>query len=51
MGRENILVVDSGATQTQIVPIIEGNIVEKAIVRSDIAGEYLTEKLYDIWST
>jgi actin-related protein len=50
VARENVLVVDSGAYSTSIVPIIDGNVIEKAVIKGDFGGEHLNEKLLDIWS-
>lgn len=50
MARENVLVVDSGAYSTSIVPIIDGNVIEKAVIKGDFGGEHLNEKLLEIWS-
>ena len=47
MARENVLVVDSGAYSTSIVPIIDGNVIEKAVIKGDFGGEHLNEKLLE----
>ncbi|EGR34034.1 hypothetical protein IMG5_026550 [Ichthyophthirius multifiliis] len=47
--KETMLLVDSGAYNTYVVPIIEGYVNQKGVIRSDIAGEYLTKQLRSIW--
>ncbi|KAM3140792.1 hypothetical protein pb186bvf_007019 [Paramecium bursaria] len=49
IGRETILVVDCGANQTTVTPIVDGSIIEKGVVRGDVGGEYINSKLYDLW--
>ena len=41
-GRTTGLVIDSGAAQTSAVPVHEGYVLQQAIVRSPLAGDYLT---------
>ncbi|CAD8203358.1 unnamed protein product [Paramecium octaurelia] len=49
VGKDNVLVVDCGASHTTITPILDGNVIEKGILRGDIGGEYITNKLYEVW--
>lgn len=49
VGKENVLVVDCGASHTTITPILDGNVIEKGVIKGDIGGEYITNKLYEIW--
>jgi len=44
-GRSTSLVLDSGATATFAVPVHDGYVLQKGIVKYDIAGEYLTERI------
>lgn len=43
---ESSLVVDVGAEYTHVVPVIEGFIHNKGIVRAAVGGETLTRELY-----
>lgn len=43
---ESSLVVDIGAEYTHIVPVIEGFIHTKGIIRANIGGETITRELY-----
>lgn len=43
---ESSLVVDIGAEYTHIVPVIEGFINNKGIIRASIGGETITRELY-----
>eukprot|EP01017_Pseudomicrothorax_dubius_P011432 TRINITY_DN14277_c0_g1_i2.p1 TRINITY_DN14277_c0_g1~~TRINITY_DN14277_c0_g1_i2.p1 ORF type:complete len:403 (-),score=65.60 TRINITY_DN14277_c0_g1_i2:189-1397(-) len=45
--RENALILDSGAANTFVTPIVEGFINSKAVVKSDIAGEFLTRQFQE----
>lgn len=49
IGRETILVVDCGANQTTVTPIVDGSIIEKGVIKGDVGGEYINSKLYDLW--
>lgn len=42
------MIVDVGAEYTHVVPVIEGYICSKAIMRADIGGETLTRELNKI---
>lgn len=44
-GRSTSLILDSGASSTQAVPVHDGYVLQKGIVKYDVAGEYLTEKI------
>ena len=41
-GRSTGLVVDSGATHTSAVPIHDGYVLQQAIVKSPLAGDFIT---------
>ena len=43
--RDNLLVIDSGANYTYCVPVQDGSINTKAIIKSEIGGETLTKTL------
>lgn len=43
-GRSTGLVVDSGATYTAAVPVHEGFVLQNAIVKSPLAGDYVTHQ-------
>lgn len=40
--KENMLLLESGAYQTYCVPIVEGEIKDKAILKLNLGGETLT---------
>lgn len=40
-GRSTALVIDSGATHTSAVPVIDGYVVSNAVVKSPLGGDYL----------
>lgn len=41
-GRATALIVDSGASQTSAVPVHDGYVLQQAIVKSPLAGDFLT---------
>ena len=41
-GRSTGLVLDSGATQTSAVPVHDGYVLQQAIVKSPLAGDFMT---------
>uniref|UniRef100_A0A0B6YSV1 Actin, cytoplasmic n=1 Tax=Arion vulgaris TaxID=1028688 RepID=A0A0B6YSV1_9EUPU len=41
-GRSTALVVDSGATQTSAVPVYDGYVISQYIVKSPLAGDFVT---------
>jgi actin-related protein len=41
-GRSTGLVVDSGATHTTAVPVLDGYVLQQAIVKSPLGGDYIT---------
>lgn len=41
-GRATALVVDSGATHTSAVPVHEGYVLQQAVVKSPLGGDYLS---------
>lgn len=41
-GRSTGLVIDSGATQTSAVPVHDGYVLQQAIVKSPLAGDFIT---------
>jgi actin-related protein 2 len=48
--KESAMIVDVGAEYTHVVPVVEGYICSKAIMRADIGGETLTRELLRIAS-
>ncbi|KAL1491395.1 hypothetical protein ABEB36_011998 [Hypothenemus hampei] len=40
-GRATALVIDSGATHTSAVPVLDGYVISNAVVKSPLGGEYL----------
>lgn len=40
-GRSTALVIDSGATHTSAVPVLDGYVISKAVVKSPLGGDYL----------
>lgn len=40
-GRATALVVDSGATHTSAVPVLDGYVIGQAVVKSPLGGDYL----------
>lgn len=43
-GRSTALVVDSGATHTSAVPVLDGYVVGQAIAKSPLGGDYLVSQ-------
>ncbi|XP_065844421.1 actin-like protein 6A [Oscarella lobularis] len=41
-GRSSGLIIDSGATQTAAVPVHDGYVLQQAIVRTPLAGDFVT---------
>ncbi|XP_003747100.1 actin-like protein 6B [Galendromus occidentalis] len=41
-GRATAVIVDSGATQTSAVPVHDGYVLQQAIVKSPLAGDFIT---------
>jgi actin-related protein len=44
-GRSTCIVVDSGETATYAVPVIDGGILTRAMMRYNIGGQYITDCL------
>jgi len=44
-GRSTSLIFDSGASSTMAIPVHDGYVLQKGIVKYDVAGEYLTERV------
>ncbi|KRX08954.1 hypothetical protein PPERSA_08157 [Pseudocohnilembus persalinus] len=44
-GRQNALVLDTGGYSTFAVPVFDGYSLKKSIIKANIGGEFLTEKL------
>lgn len=40
-GRSTALVIDSGATHTTAVPVLDGYVISNAVVKSPLGGDYL----------
>jgi len=52
-GRSTSLIVDSGATHTSAVPVHDGFVLQKGVIRSPLAGDLLTTQcleLMDSWN-
>lgn len=43
-GRSTALVIDSGATHTTAVPVLDGYVISNAVVKSPLGGDYLILK-------
>lgn len=41
-GRTTALVVDSGATHTTVVPVHDGYVLRRGMVRTPLGGDYIT---------
>lgn len=41
-GRSTGLVIDSGASQTSAIPVHDGYVLQQAIVKSPLAGDFIT---------
>ncbi|KAF2349097.1 Actin family [Trinorchestia longiramus] len=44
-GRFNCVVVDSGASHTSAVPVIDGYVLQHAIIKSPLGGDFLTNQV------
>ena len=42
-GRSTALVIDSGATHTTAVPVLDGHVITQAIVKSPIGGDVIVK--------
>lgn len=40
-GRATALVIDSGATHTSAVPVLDGYVISSAVAKSPLGGDYL----------
>lgn len=47
-GRSTALVVDSGATHTSAVPVLDGYVISNAVVKSPLGGDYLILKAREL---
>ncbi|XP_065654026.1 actin-like protein 6A isoform X2 [Hydra vulgaris] len=47
-GRSTGVIIDSGATQTSAVPVHDGYVLQRGIVRTPIAGNVLTSQCLDL---
>ena len=43
-GRSTALVIDSGATHTTVTPVHEGYVLQGAVVRTPLGGDYITAR-------
>ena len=43
-GRSTALVIDSGATHTTVAPVHEGYVLQNAVVRTPLGGDYVTAR-------
>ena len=50
-GKSSALVVDIGATTTSITPVHDGLVLRKGVVRSPLAGNYISSQLRLLFST
>lgn len=41
-GRSTALVIDSGSTQTSCVPVVDGYVLQQAMIRTPLAGDLIT---------
>ena len=48
-GRSTGLVIDSGASQTSAVPVHDGYVLQQAIVRSPLAGDFLKRQCLEMF--
>lgn len=46
-GANNTVVIDSGASHSTVVPVQDGYVNQKALIKSHVAGDYLTHKMLD----
>lgn len=51
VGKASALVIDVGASSTSITPVHDGLILKKGIVRSPLAGNYISDQLRLLFST
>ena len=51
VGKASALVIDVGASNTSITPVHDGLILKKGIVRSPLAGNYISSQLRLLFST
>lgn len=47
-GRSTALVIDSGATHTSAVPVLDGYVISNAVVKSPLGGDYLVLKAREL---
>ena len=43
-GRSTALVVDSGATHSTVTPVHDGYVIQGAVVRTPLGGDYVTSR-------
>ena len=43
-GRSTALVIDSGATHTTVAPVHDGYVLQGAVVRTPLGGDYITTR-------
>ena len=48
-GRSTGLVIDSGATHTSAVPVHDGFVLQQAIVRSPLAGDFMSRQCLEFF--
>ena len=49
-GRYNGIVVDSGASHTSAVPVVDGYVLQHAIIKSPLGGEFLVNQVINTHS-
>ena len=48
-GRSTGLVIDSGATHTSAVPVHDGFVLQQAVVRSPLAGDFISRQCLEFF--
>ena len=48
-GRSTGLIIDSGATHTSAIPVHDGYILQQAIVRSPVAGDFISRQCLEFF--
>ena len=49
-GRSTALVIDSGATHTTVTPVHDGYVLQGAVVRTPLGGDYITARCRYIYT-
>lgn len=48
-GRSTGLVIDSGATHTSAIPVHDGYVLQQAVVRSPVAGDFISRQCLEFF--